>query len=780
MNNIKILGASGSKTETLGTTSFQVSKDIIIDAGNILNTLGKKSSLINHIFLTHAHCDHIIDLPFIIESYYESRSHPLVIYASKETIKSIQNYIFNGDIWPDFSKINLFNGIEKSIIYKIIEENDIINIGKYEIKAIHANHDKGSFAYSIISNNLGCLISGDTYINDKLWNELNHDIRLKSLFIECSFSSNMDKLALQSKHLTPKLLNEEIKKLKRKDLNIFIYHMKPLYVNKIKQEIIKFKIISSTDNFLQDKDLIHIKSGRVERTLITEDMFEDIMDINFALSSQTNKDKLYEMILSLTRKVTQCEAGSLYIKSKNNKYLEFTVVQNDPLKIFMGGTKNALTWEPLPFNLANGKSNDEMVAIVCAKEKRIINILDVYDTKEYTFDGTIAFDKKTGFRSQSMLVIPLINHENEVIGVLQLINKINNNKRVSFNKFDEKIVKALSSQAAMALTNTQLILSLENFLNDFIKTIAKAIDAKSPYTMNHIEKVSTLSNLIAQSINNNNNIYEDINFTENDYKQIELAAWVHDIGKISIPEYVMDKATKLQGINDKITLIEEKFENLKKDYEILCLKNKISKEDYINKINEINDDMIFLRKTNIGTEFMNDEDISRIEKISKYSYIKNSKKESLLIKEDIYNLSVRKGTLTSEEKHIMNHHATLSFEMLSTLSFPKKYSDVLNIASNHHEKLDGTGYPRGLSDKDLTLKDKIMILSDIFEALTSSDRPYKKAKKLSEVFAILFKMANNNEIDKELLLFFYNSDALKQYSKDELNKEQCDKVEVNF
>ena len=780
MNHIKILGASGSKTETLGTTSFQISTDIIIDAGNILNTLGKKSVLINHVFLTHAHADHIIDLPFIIESYYEARTKPLTIYGSKETINSIKKYIFNGDIWPDFSKISLFNGISRAIIYKIIKEKDIISIEKYEIKAIHANHDKGSFAYSIVQNNFGCLISGDTYINDKLWNELNNDTRLKSLFIECSFTSNMDELALQSKHLTPKLLNEELKKLKRKDINIFIYHMKPLYVDKIKQEIMKFKIISNTDNFLQDKDLIYIKSGKIERTLITEDMFEDIMDINFALSSQTNKDKLYEMILSLTRKVTQCEAGSLYIKSQNNKYLEFKVVQNDPLKIFMGGTKGTLTWEPLPFTLANGESNDEMVAIVCVKEKRIINILDVYDTKEYTFDGTIAFDKKTGFRSQSMLVIPLINHEDEVIGVLQLINKVHNKKSISFNQFDERIVKALSSQAAMALTNTQLILSLENFLNDFIKTIAKAIDTKSPYTMNHIGKVSTLSNLIAKSIDDNNDVYKNINFTENDYKQIELAAWVHDIGKISIPEYVMDKSTKLQGINDKINLIEEKFENLKKDYEILCLKNKISKEEYINKINKINDDMSFLQKTNIGTEFMSDENINRIQNIAKYSYFKNSKKEAILMEEDVYKLSVRKGTLTKEEKHIMNHHAKLSFEMLSTLTFPKKYSEVLDIASNHHEKLNGKGYPRGLSAKDLTLKDRIMILSDIFEALTSNDRPYKNAKKLSEVFKILFSMANNNEIDKELLLFFYNSDALKQYSQNELDRDQCDKVEVNF
>jgi HD-GYP domain-containing protein (c-di-GMP phosphodiesterase class II) len=171
---------------------------------------------------------------------------------------------------------------------------------------------------------------------------------------------------------------------------------------------------------------------------------------------------------------------------------------------------------------------------------------------------------------------------------------------------------------------------------------------------------------------------------------------------------------------------------------------------------------------------MEDEDLQRIEEISRYTYFKNGKESKLVTDKEKYNLSIRKGTLTAEEKLIMNSHAQLSYDMLTTLPFPKKYSNVVHIAVNHHEKLNGKGYPRGLTEKDLVLEDRIMILADIFEALTASDRPYKDAKKLSEVFQILTYMAKDNEIDAQLLEFFQNSKTLEKYAKEELLPIQID------
>lgn len=774
MNFIKILGASGSKAKNQNTTSFQIFKDIIIDAGNVLNSLGNEAKDINHIFLTHSHADHITDLPFIIETFFEERKTPLTIYALEETIEVLKTYSFNNVIWPDFTKIKLLNSNENSLILKKIKLNEIISIGEYQIKPIEANHIAGSCGFVITKNHQSFIISGDTYLNPIIWEEINNNKTIKCLIIECSFPDKFDELAEVSKHLTPNLIAKELKNLKRKDISIFFYHLKPNYEKELLKDIKKHKLLNYKGKILKEGDVIHIDTGNIENTLLSESKFEEIMKINLAFSSEHNKEKLLENILNLTRKLTNADAGTLYIKSKDEKTLQFKVVQNDSLNIFMGGTKEKLNWNDLPIFLEDGSLNNKMVAVVCANEKRIINISDVYKTTKYKFEGTKQFDKKTSYRSKSMLVIPLINHENEVIGVLQLINKIKNQEIVSFDKFDEKIIISLASQAAMALTNMYLINSLEDFINAFVATIAKAIDAKSPYTKDHIAKVEKIALLLAKAINDDETIYKDVKYTQNDYKQIALAAWMHDIGKISMPEHVIDKATKLEKIFDRIHLVEQRFELIKKDKEIEYLKQFISKDEFENSIKQLNENIEFIKKTNLGGEFMLDEDIERLENISKQTYVKNGESFPLLTQDELYNLSIKKGTLTKEEIDIIKNHAQLSLDMISELPFPKKYKDVLNIACNHHEKLNGLGYPRGLSDSQISLEDRIMILADIFEALTASSRPYKEAMKLSTVENILTTMTKRGELDKNLVDFFFNHDIFKEYSKEELKDYQLD------
>lgn len=774
MNFIKILGASGSKAKNQNTTSFQIFKDIIIDAGNVLNSLGNEAKDINHIFLTHSHADHITDLPFIIETFFEERKTPLTIYALEETIEVLKTYSFNNVIWPDFTKIKLLNSNENSLILKKIKLNEIISIGEYQIKPIEANHIAGSCGFVITKNHQSFIISGDTYLNPIIWEEINNNKTIKCLIIECSFPDKFDELAKVSKHLTPNLIAKELKNLKRKDISIFFYHLKPNYEKELLKDIKKHKLLNYKGKILKEGDVIHIDTGNIENTLLSESKFEEIMKINLAFSSEHNKEKLLKNILNLTRKLTNADAGTLYIKSKDEKTLQFKVVQNDSLNIFMGGTKEKLNWNDLPIFLEDGSLNNKMVAVVCANEKRIINISDVYKTTKYKFEGTKQFDKKTSYRSKSMLVIPLINHENEVIGVLQLINKIKNQEIVSFDKFDEKIIISLASQAAMALTNMYLINSLEDFINAFVATIAKAIDAKSPYTKDHIAKVEKIALLLAKAINDDETIYKDVKYTQNDYKQIALAAWMHDIGKISMPEHVIDKATKLEKIFDRIHLVEQRFELIKKDKEIEYLKQFISKDEFENNIKQLNENIEFIKKTNLGGEFVLDEDIEKLENISKQTYVKNGESFPLLTQDELYNLSIKKGTLTKEEIDIIKNHAQLSLDMISELPFPKKYKDVLNIACNHHEKLNGLGYPRGLSDSQISLEDRIMILADIFEALTASSRPYKEAMKLSTVENILTTMTKRGELDKNLVDFFFNHDIFKEYSKEELKDYQLD------
>lgn len=775
MNYIKILGASGSKAKDLNTTSFQIYKDIVIDAGNILNALGDEAKDINHVFLTHSHADHITDLPFIIETFFENRETPLTIYALEETIEVLKKHSFNDVIWPDFTKIKLLRKDAFSLILKPIKLDEIIKIHNYSIKAIKANHISGACGFVIKKNHQGFVISGDTHINPHIWEEINNDEEIRSLIIECSYPDKLQELAKLTKHLTPELIANELEKLTRKNLSVFYYHLKPSYNKELLKDIKKHKLLTYNGKILKEGDVIHIETGSIESTVLSEHKFEEIMKINLAFSSQHDKNILLEDILTLTRNLTNADAGTLYIKSKDEKYLSFKVVHNNTLNIKMGGTKNNLNWPDLPIFEENGKINNEMVAVVCANEKRIINIPDVYKTTKYQFDGTKDFDKSTSYHSKSMLVIPLINHDNEVIGVLQLINKIKNGEIINFNKLDEKVIISLASQAAMALTNMQLITSLEDFIDAFVTTIAKAIDTKSPYTSDHIGKVEEIALLVAKAISDDNTIYKKIKYSENDYKQLSLAAWMHDIGKISMPEHIIDKATKLEKIFDRIHLIEQRFEVIKLNKEIEYLKNQTPRTEYENFINEINNDIEFIKRINFGGEFLSEEDIQKLENISKKVYIKNDGEIISFISEDeFYNLSIKKGTLTKEEIEIIRNHAQLSLDMISGLPFPKKYKDVLNIACNHHEKLNGLGYPRGLKAEEIRLEDRIMILADIFEALTASARPYKDAMKLSKVKDILSSMANKGELDKELIDFFFNHKILHEYSKNELKSYQLD------
>jgi HD-GYP domain-containing protein (c-di-GMP phosphodiesterase class II)/ribonuclease BN (tRNA processing enzyme) len=765
LNYIKILGASGSKAKGHNTTSFQVFKDIVVDAGNIINALGDEAQYINHIFITHSHADHISDLPFVIESFFSKRTQPLIIYGLEETINVLKEHSFNNKVWPDFTKINLPNTNEPSLILKTITLEEEIILDEYSIKAIDANHIECSCGYLIKKSNKSFIISGDTYLNKKLIDIINEDRTIKSLLIECSFPNELEQLANLTKHLTPKLIKQKLKDLKRNDLSIFYYHLKPVYEKQLKKEIKELGLLNFNGKILKEGDLIHVDSGKIEHDLISEDKLSEIMKINLMFSSEHNKNKLLDSILTLIRKFTNAEAGTLYITSKDEQKLDFKVVQNDKLNIKLGGLNKKLQWPSLPIYLDNGEINNSMVAVMSYHQKKIINIPNAYNNKKYNFEGTRNFDNKTGYKSESMLVIPLINHENDVIGVLQLINKKVGNKTKEFNKFDEKVLKSLASQAAMALTNTQLIIGLEDLLNSFVTTIAKAIDAKSPYTSEHIQKVEKIAILLAKAIDKDDTIYKNINYSKNDYKQIALAAWMHDIGKISMPEHIIDKSTKLEKIFDRIEVIEQRLKIEQKNKEIEYLKNLITQDEFEEFSTMIEEYISFLKRINIGAEFMDTKDEAKLFEI----YEKN-----FLTQDEFYNLSIKKGTLTKEEKDIINNHAQLSLDMISELPFPKKYKDVLNIACNHHEKLDGTGYPRGLSEKEISLEDRIMILADIFEALTANNRPYKEAMKLSKVKDILFTLANKGEIDKELIEFFFNNEILKKYSKDELDKKQID------
>jgi len=804
-NSIKILGAYGAKTLNTAMTCIQVDDEVLIDAGNILFGLDKDAKNIYHIFLTHTHLDHIVDIPFLIDIFFESRTKPLTIYGLKGSIENIKKHIFNWSIWPDFSNIPLTIGDEKSIIFKVLEVGEEVEVDNVKLKTIKTVHTDSSCGYVITKGTSATMFTADTYKCQAIWDEVNSNPLIKSVIIDISFPSILKKLAFDSKHLTPELLNEELENcLLREDVTIFVNHIKPVFLDEIKDEMkTQYPNFLRGGRILNDGDILNLETCEIKENLTKTQLdkiyIDQLIDIGYSLTSETNFEVLLEKILLGAKQLSNADGGTLYLVSEDENHLEFTVVQTDSLKIKMGGTAGKITWPNLRLYDEKGDENYEQVAALCALTGQLINIDDVYFAKDFNFEGTKKFDAGTGYRTTSMLVVPMRNHENKVIGVLQLLNKLSDtNEIIEFTKDDEKLILSMASQAAVSISNNRLISGLEKLLMDFIKSTADAISEKSKYTGGHINRVAELATTIAKAINDDKEgIFKAKTFTPDELQQIDIAAWMHDIGKITTPEYVVDKATKLETIYDRIETVICKCEIIKRDFEIEYLKNTMEAttteekekltQTFEEAKNEIDSYVSFLKVANKGSEFMNDEFLLKLQEIATKSLTIDGKTINLLSENELYNLSIRKGTLTSEERTVINNHVVVSYNMLNKLSFPKKLKRIPVIAGSHHKtiKTNETGRHFGygaesIMNLPMSLEDRILAVADVFEAVTASDRPYKDPNSLNHSLQILASMAKNDELDYSIVKFFIDNKIYKEYSLNNLKKEQLDTVTVEL
>ena len=255
MSEICVLGAYGGRGKNQATTCVQLNDHIVIDAGNILNPLGQDAKKIDYIFLTHCHLDHIVDIPFLIDAFFEKRTAPLHIYALQATLDMLKKHILNWDVCPDFNEIELINSDHKSILLHAVEFGQTYTIDEISLKPIKTNHTIPSCGYTVTKEGKKILMTADTYICDEIWDEINNDHDIKSLIIECSFPSNLSSLAEASKHLTPLLLSFELEKLKRDDVKIYINHMKPDFVEVMKNEFTELGL-DKRINLLEDGHII--------------------------------------------------------------------------------------------------------------------------------------------------------------------------------------------------------------------------------------------------------------------------------------------------------------------------------------------------------------------------------------------------------------------------------------------------------------------------------------------------------------------------------------------
>ena len=516
--------------------------------------------------------------------------------------------------------------------------------------------------------------------------------------------------------------------------------------------------------------------------------FEKLIDISIALSYEKDTAQLLEKILSSAKNIALADGGSLFLKRGN--LLTIEIFQSDSLGLsFNDCNSNFLDKPSVPLYLADGKPNLHNVVSYAYHTDSSVNIQDAYDTTKFDFSGTKVFDQKNNYHSRSFLAVPLKNHQGDTIGVLQLINAIDplNKEIIEFNPDSERLIDALASQAAAVLTKQELINELEDMFESMIKLIATAIDQKSPYTGEHCHRVPELTMLLAEAAHNTSHGYlQNFQLDDEDRYQLKIAGWLHDCGKITSPEYVIDKATKLETIFDRIDLLATRFEVLKRDQEIALLKQQLAEyQDDAGlsaqrqatlqaSIAQLNDDFAFIESCNIGGEFMSDADIERLQSFRDINWLQNDISKPLISDEEFYNLSIRKGTLTPEERQVINHHIEATISMLQAVKFPQHLQKVTEYAGGHHERVDGNGYPNKLTREQMSIPARVMAIADIFEALTAKDRPYKKGKKLSEALEILKQMKETNHIDPDLYDAFIEQKVYKSYADRFLDEWQID------
>ncbi len=523
-----------------------------------------------------------------------------------------------------------------------------------------------------------------------------------------------------------------------------------------------------------------------------DDLFrrlDELNDIGASLSSEHDLKLLLEKIALAAKRITRADGGTLYLLADDRRALHFEIVRTDSLNIAFGGSSAQSAsglFPDLPLYRADGSPNDCMVAAYAAITGNTVNIADAYAAQGFDFSGTRQFDARTGYRSRSFLTVPMKNHEGEVIGVLQLINAIDTpgGQVVPFSPADQRLAESLASQAAVALSNRQLVAQLETLFESFIKLINLAIDEKSPYTGGHCQRVPELTMMLAEAAAaTREGPLADFTLTDKDRYELRIAALLHDCGKVTTPVHVVDKATKLQTLFDRIHLIDTRFEVIRRDAEVRKWRSiaegmaaEIADTTYRDFCQQLEADREALRRANIGCEKMADADIEQVRQIAgRYRWTApDGRQQAFLNADEVENLTILSGTLTAAERDIINHHIVATIRMLEQLPWPKHLKNVPEYASGHHERMDGKGYPRGLQREQMSWQARMMGIADIFEALTAKDRPYKEGMGLAQALEILERFSQSGHIDADLYEVFVKSEVFRRYAEAFLKPQQID------
>ena len=521
---------------------------------------------------------------------------------------------------------------------------------------------------------------------------------------------------------------------------------------------------------------------------------QHFIDISIRLTTEKEPQLLLDEILQVVMSIANSDAGSIYSITEEDQ-LKFETVINKSLNLYLGGGSDRFVSFPNINLYIDGKPNQRAIVAHAVNSGKVINIPDVYAALPFDMSAAREMDARTGYRTQSMLTIPLKDHQDDILGVIQLINvKDEKNNIIPFSEELVTLIRSFASLGAIALTNSSLIKEMEELFSTFAETIAMAIDEKSPHTGGHCKRVPALTLMLADAVNEvSKGPLASFSMSDSDRHQLDIAGWLHDCGKIATPDHIMEKATKLETIFDRINYIDAKFEIISRDLKIAYQEQIISamknnKPVEVKQLERLLDtelkqvalDRALLQRINVGGEFLGDKELAQIERIAKhYHLVINDISTPLLNDDEVENLSIRRGTLTAGEHDVMKRHMDVTKNILDALPFPKHLSKVSEYALGHHEKLDGTGYPRGLTKEQMSVPARLMAITDIFEALSAVDRPYKKAKPVSECLFILGTMVEKNHLDPDIFAVFIESGVYKNYISEYANPEQLDDVDLN-
>ena len=425
--------------------------------------------------------------------------------------------------------------------------------------------------------------------------------------------------------------------------------------------------------------------------------------------------------------------------------MEFMILRNNTMNVYEGGNGEPIDSMP-PVIL-----DEKYVCAYSAIHKKTINIKNVYDDASFDWQGPRKYDSISGYHTESMLVVPLINHNDKVIGVLQLINAQDIQGNITgFSGDNETIVFSISSEAAISLSNMILLKQLRDMLYSFVSSLTTAIDQRTPYNANHSFNVAKYCDEFAGFLMQRQKEQLDFNhISESEREQLVMAALVHDVGKLVTPLEIMNKPDRLDR---RLPLMEMRWKYLKTLLKLEATDGLLSKTEYKAFSDRFNKGMELIRICNTAG-FLNAEKLESIKELKTLFIIdrENNEKVELITDDELHEMLVAKGTLTSEERKIIEMHVVYTDKILSKISFQDDYKLVRSFASAHHEYLDGSGYPNGLTAKDLPLEVRIMTISDIYDSLTADDRPYKKAVPVPKALSILSSMADEGKLDKALV-----------------------------